>query len=312
MPDEYLTVQSRRSWARYALVALLAAALGAAGGYAAHRPPRAGSVVTEQDTDRDGRVDRWTERDATTHALMKVSDDLTRDGRPDRVEIYVDGRPNRVDRDSDRDGRFDVTDQFGANGRVLLSLTDRDWNTIPERWVQFGAEGIITGEWVDANQDSAPERYRAFDRAQRITEEGTDADGDGIFEVNRVFNTRWPDGAPPVRIERDDNRDGIYERRETYSRQGALLAVNVDTDNDGVRDHLTLYGPNAQPLKDGYDRDGNGFFEEWRFPIAGGVRVGFDDNDDYDLDRWEPPGPPDGWCAARCPPGPAPVVPIHR
>jgi hypothetical protein len=82
----------------------------------------------------------------------------------------------------------------------------------------------------------------------------------------------------------------------------------MDTDGDGSRDHLTLYGPGGRVLKEGYDRDGNGFFEEWRFVAGHGARVGFDDDDDYDIDRWESPGPPDGWCAARCQTAPATVV----
>ncbi len=291
-----------------ALVSLSAGgALGFAAGWRMHRPAPApgsgaGSMagrVTTEDTHHDGRADRWTERDAAGR-IARVSEDRNRDGRVDRVEIYVDGRINRVDYDSDGDGRLDATDQLGGDGRVLFRLTDRDWNTVPERWVQLDARGVVTGEWVDANQDTAPERFRGFDAAGRVTEEGSDADGDGLYEVNRMFNTRWPEGSPPVRIERDDNGDGVYERRETYARDGTLLAVNTDTDGDGVRDHLVLLGPGGVVRKEGEDRDGNGYFETWRFPVAGGVRVGHDDDDDYDLDRWDPPGPPQGWCAARC------------
>lgn len=253
-----------------------------------------------EDRDHDGRPERWIERDARGRP-WKISRDDNHDGRRDRVEIYVDGRLNRVDYDSDSDGALDATDQVGADGTINLTLWDRDWNTVPERWVQKNRRGQVTGEWTDRDQDSVPERFRAFDPSGRVTEEGTDRDGDGLFEVNTVYNTRWSPNDHALRVERDDDRDGIYERRETFTREGTLRSVNEDTDRDGNRDHLVLFLADGQVRKEGFDRDGDGWFEEWRFPVpGGGTRVAHDDDADYDLDRWEPPGPPVGWCSARC------------
>lgn len=278
--------------------AVLLVAIGVGIGWRARKPPGDRTVV--EDTNRDGRPDRWVESDAQGRPL-RISTDTRFDGTRDRTEIYVDGRLNRIDYDANNDGRYDTTDQVGQDGRVLLRLTDRDWNSIPEHWEQLDARGRRTASWDDTNQDSAPEIFRAFDPAGRITEEGADRNGDGLYEVNRIFNTRWPAGSPPVRIERDDNRDGIFERRESYTRDGVLRAVNVDTDRDGVRDHLTLLDAQGRVRKEGFDRDGDGSFEEWRFPAASGAsRVAFDRDDDYDIDAWEAPGAPDGWCAARC------------
>lgn len=278
--------------------ALLGVLGGRALGARAARP--AASATQSEDRDRDGRPDRWVERDAQGR-LARVSLDEDRDGRPDRVEIYVDGRLNRTDYDSDRDHRIDATDQYGADGRVNMTLWDRDWNSIPERWVQKNRRGQVTGEWVDANQDAVPERFRAFDPSGRVTEDAADRDGDGLFEVNSIFNTRWSPTDHAVRVERDDDRDALYERRETFTRAGVLRSVNEDTDNDGSRDHLVLFRPDGRVLKEGFDRDGDGWFEAWRFPVsAGDARTAHDDDADYDLDRWDAPGPPPGWCAARC------------
>lgn len=154
---------------------------------------------------------------------------------------------------------------------------------------------------MDANQDTVAERYRAFDAQHRVTEEGTDANGDGLYEVNRIYNQRWPAGSPPVRIEYDDDRDGVFERRETYTVDGRRKAVQLDTDGDGTRDRMTLFDAAGHVLKEGSDSDGDGYFERWRYPQAGGgVRVSHDDDGDQDADRWDPPGPPPGWCALRC------------
>jgi len=275
--------------------------LGFVGGWVARgrRCAAATENTRTEDRDRDGRPDRWIERDALGR-LARVREDRDHDGFPERTEIYVDGRLNRIDYDSDGDKRYDSTDQVNPRGVVVMTLTDRNWNTLPERWVQFNARHQIASEWIDENEDSTPERYRAYDMTGRLTEEGIDGDGDGLYEVNRSFNTRWPPTAGPLRIDRDDDRDGIFERRETYSLEGQLRAVNDDSDEDNVRDRITLYRPDGTVRKEGRDRDGDGFFEEWRFPQPGApARVGHDDDGDYDIDRWETPGPPSGWCE-RC------------
>ena len=299
---------TRRAEAFAVAVALvLSGALGATGHWwfrgrrrvePAAQVPATG--VTAEDRDHDGRPDRWVERDARG-AITLVREDQNRDGRADRMSVYVSGRPNRVDYDADFDGRFDHTDDLGADGRVLFTRADADWNTVPERWVQFNAQGRETGEWVDPDQDTIPDRYRAFDARGRVTEEGVDANGDGLYEVNRIYNQRWPDGSPPVRIERDDDRDGVYERRETYTLDGRLKAVQLDTDGDGTRDRMTLFDPAGRVIKDGSDADGDGYFELWRYPQSdGSVRVAHDDDGDQDTDYWDPPGAPAGWCARRC------------
>jgi len=295
---------ARARWRRplAAIGALLAVgALGFVGGWLARERRVVPAVaVTTEDRNRDGRVDRWVERDARGR-LANVRDDRDHDGVPDRTEIYVDGRLNRIDYDSDGDGRYDSTDQVNPEGVVVMIMTDRNWNTLPERWVQLNARRQVASEWIDANEDSTPERYRSFDAAGRLTEEGVDDDGDGLYELNRTFNTRWPPTAGPLRVERDDDRDGIFERRETYTQGGRLRTVNDDSDGDSVRDRIAVYRPDGSVRKQGHDRDGDGFFELWRFPQAGApARVGYDDDEDYDIDRWEAPGPPDGWCAARC------------
>lgn len=287
-------------WLLASFGAVVLAGGGFAGGWIARRPPKTIERTTTEDRNRDGKPDRWVERDEQGR-VAKVREDRNFDGYAERVEIYVDGRLNRVDYDSNNDRSFDATDQLNGDGRVLFNYTDRNWNTLPERWVQLNARGRVTAEWIDANEDTVPERFRSFDGEGRLLEEGVDANGDGLYEVNRSFNVRWPEGAPPLRIEHDDDADGVFERRETYTREGVLRSINEDTDHDGTRDHLTLVLPGGAVRKEGFDRDGDGFFEEWRYPLGDhSFRAAYDEDEDYDLDRWDPPGPPPAWCAARC------------
>ena len=90
-------------------------------------------------------------------------------------------------------------------------------------------------------------------------------------------------------------------RREVYRRDGALASVQIDTDGDGERDLQRYVRADGSVVKEGRDRDGDGTHDEWRYPVpGGGVRVGHDDDADHEIDHWDPPGPPPGWCAARC------------
>jgi hypothetical protein len=215
-----------------AVALVLAGAAGASGAWwlrgrraAAPPAPAAATGVTAEDRDRDGRPDRWVERDARG-AITLVREDQNRDGRPDRMSVYVSGRPNRVDYDSDLDGRFDAH-RRGRRRRAgaLHPLRPPTGTPSPSGGCSSTRGGGRPGSGSTPTRTRSPERYRAFDAAGRVTEEGVDANGDGLYEVNRIFNQRWPAGSPPVRIERDDDRDGIFERRETYTRAGVLKAV---------------------------------------------------------------------------------------
>jgi hypothetical protein len=134
-----------------------------------------------------------------------------------------------------------------------------------------------------------------------MTEEGIDEDGDGLYEEQRFYNPRWPNPRQPMQVERDDDRDGQFEQHQEFRPDGTLERVQIDDDGDGRRDTIRYHDASGlRVVKEGRDRDGDGNYEEWRFPEGSAQRVGFDDDDDRDIDRWQPPGPPVGWCAARC------------
>ncbi len=269
----------------------------------APQTPQCGPILSTEDSNHDGRIDRWLSRDRDrAHTLLSVESDRNNDGKPDKREHFAGGlRVYRVDLDEDFDGRYDRYDTMTAQGYAILTHYDRDWDDAPERWVQRGGTGTIISEWTDQDENAAPERYREFDRAGHLTEEGIDQDGDGLYELERFYNPRWPNPSQPDTVERDDDRDGQFERREIFDSTGRLLIVMLDTDGDGNRDVSRYLRADGAVYKEGHDRDSNGDFEEWRFPQPGsGVRVAYDDDNDRDVDRWEPPGAPAGWCAARC------------
>jgi hypothetical protein len=290
-----------------ALASALSFRLGFSRGVASRPPPPRGVTQRAEDTNRDGRPDRWLTVDERG-VTLSIATDRNRDGRPDKNEHLVGGlRPVRVDYDEDFDGRYDRYDSITREGYAILTHYDRDWDDAPERWVQRGASGSIVSEWTDSDENGAPERYREFNPQSRLTEEGIDEDGNGLYEVQRFYNPRWRDPTRPEYVERDDDGDGQFERREVFSENGDLEMVQTDTDDDGRRDKWQYLAPPApgvqgpqRVVKEGLDRNGDGSPDEWRYPDGTGVRVAYDDDDDRDVDRWDRPGPPAGWCAARC------------
>jgi len=113
-------------------------------------PEGGAPLLREQDTDGDGRPDRWLafeegrpveawEDDEATglptlhvrypsgeNGTRYVDIDRDQDGRPEHVLQYVEGRLAAESVDADGDGRFERFDRFDADGRLALREEDRD------------------------------------------------------------------------------------------------------------------------------------------------------------------------------------------
>jgi hypothetical protein len=122
--------------------------------------------LIEVDEDQDGWVDRWEHYDAQG-VLVKIGrwrrekgkPDIWRypgpdgiatrvdydddgDGRPDRSEIFREGRLVRIELDSDRDGRMDRW-QTWENGRLTVEELDTKGTGTPDRRLVYGGRGGI-------------------------------------------------------------------------------------------------------------------------------------------------------------------------
>jgi Flp pilus assembly protein TadD len=107
-------------------------------------------VLREEDTDGDGRIDRWIAyagdaRSETWEAvggaalpeahlvfgaggdpLLRVEIDRDRDGRIERTLRYSGGALTSEARDTDGDGRLDTFDRFDSEGRLRIREQDRN------------------------------------------------------------------------------------------------------------------------------------------------------------------------------------------
>lgn len=97
---------ARRAWA-LALWLLLALLLAAG---------PAGAEVREQDSNGDGKIDRWVHVEGGE--AVKVEADTNFDGKVDLVQHYREGKVSLLERDTDHDGRTDTWDHFQDGHRL--------------------------------------------------------------------------------------------------------------------------------------------------------------------------------------------------
>ncbi|MCK5099362.1 MAG: hypothetical protein KAR45_14735, partial [Desulfobacteraceae bacterium] len=71
----------------------------------------------EKDLDEDGKIDQvLIYNDAGT--ILRVEIDKDHDGFSERVQLYKDGKPYRINRDTDNDKRIDCIDYIENQKRV--------------------------------------------------------------------------------------------------------------------------------------------------------------------------------------------------
>lgn len=198
------------------LAASCAGQCGARGGLPPPRPP----TVTGPDGQTYHLVDKGPYKafyDAWGR-LQRIEYDSNGDGKPDQIARH-DGRrhPYQLDVDSDFDGHTDRWERYDEEGRLLKVGTARAPGQAPNVWTIPHAEG-------------EPER-REFDE-----------NGDGVIE--RVEVTR--DGRL-IAAEVDGDRDGRIDRWQRWE-QGRLVAEDLDTDRDGKADRRVRYDAQGKVL----------------------------------------------------------------
>lgn len=191
------------------LLAALAAACGGLGGQPQARLP----VIQGA----DGREYQVLDRGAykayygPDDKLERIEYDSNGDGRPDQT-AYHHGRklPDLIEVDEDFDGRTDRWEEYDAQGRLTRVGASRRGGK-PDLWQVLGP-------------DNQPAR-REYDE-----------DGDG-----RVDRSELLSAGRLARLEIDSDRDGRVDRWQEW-REGRLVGEDLDTDGDGRPDRRLSYG----------------------------------------------------------------------
>jgi hypothetical protein len=143
--------------------------------------------------------------------LQRIEYDSNDDGRADHI-AYHDGAPRArlIEIDTDHDGEVNRWEHYDAEGRLIKVGSSRRGGK-PDRWAFLGPDGLASRMEYDSDSDG---------RVDRIE----------VLEQGRL-----------VRVEVDVDRDGKIDRWQDW-RTGVLSAEELDTDGDGEPDRRLLYG----------------------------------------------------------------------
>lgn len=151
----------------------LAVALGAA---PLPPPARGGETRLEVDLDRDGKAWRFTRREGGAEVLVRIERDVNGDGRVDVVEEYgADGRATRVSYDFDGDGKPDEVAFYEKGQLARKEHLGADGK--PESW-SFHEQGKIARRERSLAGKGKVDHWEYFAGGE-LDRVGFDRNGDG-------------------------------------------------------------------------------------------------------------------------------------
>jgi hypothetical protein len=134
-----------------------------------------------------------------------------------------------------------LCDTAGKN--VVTSDLNKD--NKPDVWRLYKTEDeggtkieFLTCKQVDMNQDGKKDWVVAYNRKGNPIYEKTDYNYDGKFDMSAVFD---PKTGHYAEIERDDDHDGRFEKKELYDTAGVLTSVRRDRNGDNQPDEWEQY-----------------------------------------------------------------------
>jgi hypothetical protein len=149
------------------------------------------------------------------------------------------GHLERIEYDSNKDGRPDRFAHHRGERHARLFEVDEDFDGRVDRWEDYDAAGALVK--VGASRRGGRPDVWAFpapDGQPRRKE--YDEDGDG--NVDRAEDLV---AGRVERLELDTDRDGRMDRWQVWT-QGRLAEERIDTDADGKPDRLLRYGARGE------------------------------------------------------------------
>lgn len=140
--------------------------------------------------------------DKTTGKLSQLTVDITKDGKPN-ITSYMDGSKfQRIEIDTNEDGKIDRWEYYGADQKLERVGFSRSNDGIADAWAFQRSDGSIERVEVSTKRDGKPNRTEFYEK--------------GVL----------------ARAEEDTNADGRVDKWERYE-SGALVSASFDTTRSG-------------------------------------------------------------------------------
>ncbi len=143
-------------------------------------------------------------------------------------------------------GQVDPTLCETAGKNVVTSDLNKD--NKPDVWRLYKTEDeggtkieFMTCKQVDMNQDGKKDWVVGYNRKGNPIFEKTDYNYDGQFDASAVYDQKTGHYAE---IDRDDDHDGRFEKKELYDTAGVLTSVRRDRNGDNQPDEWLQYKQN--------------------------------------------------------------------
>ena len=183
------------------------------------------------------------EYDSATGRLRRLVFDANRNGRNDAVSVMDGTVIDRIEVDTDENGKVDYWEYYGAGRRLVKVGVSRRNDGIIDAF-QFYDQADGTDDGVVTRIEVSTRRDNRFDRVEFYTggilarvEEDTDGDGRvDKWESYRRLDNPSP-GDPPSAVSSvafDDAHRGTATRILLFADNGSVERVEIDPDGDGV------------------------------------------------------------------------------
>src|SRR5262245_971678 len=160
-----------------------------------------GNVIRqEQDTNGDGRMDRWTYYNAQGQTL-RVEQDINFDGKPDIINYFEAGKPVRQESASKNDGQIDTWLFFDAKGEIERKGQDPNRIGQPTLWLYYQNGQAVRSE--EDNQSNGKSRRVVYFTDGKISRIEEDTSGYGNPNSFSYF-----DNGQLARVELDRKNSG--------------------------------------------------------------------------------------------------------
>jgi hypothetical protein len=151
------------------------------------------------------------------------------------------GRLQRIEYDSNGDGKPDHVAHHDGEKLPHLLEVDEDFDGRSDRWEDYDVRGVLSRVGLSRRGAGRPDLW-IVPGPDGLTPAGKDYDDDGDGRVDR---RELLSSGVVSRVEVDADRDGRMDRWRSVS-GGRVQAEDVDTDGDGKPDHRIRYGDKGQ------------------------------------------------------------------
>lgn len=201
-------------------------------------------VERREDLNGDGQ---W-EREYAWH--KDGSAELIEQGRKGKLQktfYRADGSVTRIEKDSDRDGKYESSWEYSAG--VLQQVTK------PRGVWHYNAKGKLRRAELDEDRNGRIERIEYYQGVNRLAKvEELAANG----KVRSIWH--YDANGKPQRAEEDTDGDGRLDCQRRYHANGTMEQT-IDSDENGLPEIRELFSMDGKLIRREEDLDGDGAFD---------------------------------------------------